>query len=67
MKLAIIFALALLAGCGKSPDSSSKVRRSTGWGTEVQLHTLPDGTRCAVLMGPEGRGGIDCDWKRGVE
>lgn len=30
--------------------------------TEVEEVRLSDGTRCAVLIGPGVRSGIDCDW-----
>jgi hypothetical protein len=29
---------------------------------EVKMITLPDGTRCAILVGPY-KGAVDCDWK----
>ena len=33
-----------------------------GGSAVVEMHTLPDGTRCAVLVGYQ-KGGITCDWE----
>lgn len=50
----ILALLALLTGC--NTDVSSR-----GNYANVEEYHLPDGTRCAVLIGYQ-KGGISCDW-----
>lgn len=61
--LAILLALALCA-CERAPTKTETgiSLRAAGSTATVQTIALDDGTRCAVMVGPEGRGGIDCDW-----
>ena len=58
-KYALVLALAL-AGC--TSENAIEVSSYTGGG-EVQLITLKNGTRCAVLIGFQ-KGAISCDWER---
>ena len=51
MKKLIFVVTALLAGC-----------TSRGAIDDLKLITLNDGTKCAVLLGPNA-GSISCDWR----
>lgn len=59
--LAVI--LWLVAGCSPSPSSGPWVYVSDGHtSAQLQLITLADGTRCAVLMGYK-KAAMSCDWR----
>ena len=64
--LAIIVFAAILPACKRVDDPSQqnvKEVQSYRYHSEVQEVTLKDGTRCVVMAGSEGRGGITCDWR----
>lgn len=70
MSRALLVTVLALVGCsqGHPPQPSANgIAVSNGDGqAEIQVVTLRDGTRCAVLIGYR-KGAISCDWRRGVE
>lgn len=61
--LAIV--LFALMGCDVEPPRVTENSIELSWynvKASVQDVTLKDGTHCAVLIGSDGRSGIDCDW-----
>lgn len=55
-----IWLAVFVCACGPAPGS---IDTKTGYQAEVAEVMLKDGTRCAVLVGMSGRGGISCDWR----
>ena len=66
MKVIIVLAAAImLSSCDQGPAPILTV--SDGGGSaDVKIITLPDGTRCAVLIG-YSKAAISCDWKPQVK
>lgn len=65
---AAVISSLFIVGCKvREPEQveSGVVLSARGNGGVVQLATLEDGTRCAVLIG-SNKGGIDCDWKPNI-
>lgn len=60
--------LLVLCACGPATEKpevrENEIRIKTNFvRASVQEVTLSNGTRCAILNGPDGKGGIDCDWE----
>lgn len=62
-KLTVVLFAMLLTACGAEYEKESGHIAGGGGGGNVQLVTLKDGTRCAVLIGYY-KGGITCDWRQ---
>ena len=57
--LLVVLAPLSLIGCVDTSDIDGGFLKGSA---DVQLITLEDGTRCAVLIGHR-RGALDCNWK----
>jgi len=55
------YILILLAAFAASGCEMGDVSDGMGSG-DIKMYTLPDGTKCAVLIG-YSKGAIDCNWK----
>lgn len=61
MRAYLLLACCMLSACTRVDQLPRDNANAVPNGARVDLHTLPDGTRCAVITSWHGQG-ITCDW-----